>query len=351
MYVCAHMYVCSNALGEHTFNASFVTFPQKHHYRELSQEAQQSLGEIPNKFIDYWTQRFPLLLLHTWITMQCVKNEPIFSQYYHKDYIFSQSLYVNGSKDACSAYSSVTLADNKLNAVQQWIKMKPEPDTAKRDKTQIPNDISEQQYFKQNNFKARKDSEMSPNIRRRNDRGGNRKESSPKRFRNTRRDSYALKSENWRAEDDPTRHLYQKIDLARARDNVNITDQPRHLHNTQYSRDSPENLVLWRDVGRQTDTRKTLEITGTYDTPDFIHRPELKRTDCSDLKPSEIFQTENSLPVAVDYEKQALPSFRQQYKQLKNDDRNQTVKKRHRHKSAEATAVWTLPKSLPPTSD
>jgi hypothetical protein len=30
----------------------FVTSLQKHHYRELSEEAQQSLGEIPDKFVD-----------------------------------------------------------------------------------------------------------------------------------------------------------------------------------------------------------------------------------------------------------------------------------------------------------
>jgi hypothetical protein len=145
--------------------------------------------------------------------------------------------------------------------------------------------------------------------------------------------------------------LYQKIDLARARDNINITDQPRHLNNVQYGRDSPEKLVSWRDVGRQIDTRKTLDRTDTYEAPDSIHRPELPKTDYSDLKPSEIFETENPLLLAVDYEKQALPSWRQQYKQLKNDVRNRSVKKRHRHKSAEAPAVWMLPDPLPPTSD
>jgi hypothetical protein len=317
----------------------------------LSEEAQLSLGEIPDKFIDYWTQRFPLLLLHTWITMHCVKSEPVFSQYYHKDYIFNQSLYVNGSKDVCSTYSSVTMADSNLHAIQHCIKKKPQSDTAKRDKTQMLNDINEQQYFEQINFQARKDSGMSPKIRRRNDRGGNRKEYSPKRFKNTGRGSNASKFDNWRAEDDPVRQLYQKIDLAKARDDINITDHSRYLTNTQYGRDSPEKLISWRDVGRQIDTRRTLDRTVTYEPPASVHRPEdLQKMDYPDLKPSEIFETENPLLLAAN-EMQALSSWRQQYRQPKNDVRNRSVKKRHRHKSAEAPAVWMLPDSLPPRND
>jgi hypothetical protein len=282
--------------------------------------------------------------------MQCVKNEPIFSQYYHKDYIFSHSLYVNGSREACSTYSSVTLAGNKLSAVQHSIKMKRETDSAKRDKTQILNDISEQ-HFEQNNFQARKDSVMSLNIRRWNDRGGNRREGLPKRFKNIGRDSDASKFENWRAEDDPVRQLYQKINLSRARDNINIINQPRHLNNTQYGGDSPQKLVSWRSMGRQIDTTRTLERNDTYEASDSIQRPELAKRDNSDLKPSEICEAENLLLLAVDYEKQAIPSRRRQHKQLKNDVRNQSVKKRHRHKSVEAPAVWMLPESLPPTDD
>lgn len=65
---------------------------KKNHYRELSSEVQKSLGAIPDKFVSYWTHRFPLLLLHTWLAMQCVKSEPIFCQYYQQDYTFCNSL-------------------------------------------------------------------------------------------------------------------------------------------------------------------------------------------------------------------------------------------------------------------
>lgn len=61
---------------------------KKHHYRELSKQAQKNLGEIPVGFVQYWTTRFPLLLLHTWLSMQSVKREPIFKQYFDPNYNF-----------------------------------------------------------------------------------------------------------------------------------------------------------------------------------------------------------------------------------------------------------------------
>ncbi|KAK6624059.1 hypothetical protein RUM44_010917 [Polyplax serrata] len=62
---------------------------KKHHYRELPEEAQQKLGEVPEKFVSYWISRFPLLLLHTWVAMQCVKNEPVLCVYYDSNYNFT----------------------------------------------------------------------------------------------------------------------------------------------------------------------------------------------------------------------------------------------------------------------
>lgn len=61
---------------------------KKHHFRELSEEAQQSLGSTPESFVEYWISRFPLLLLHSWTSMQCVRSEPIFVQYYAHEYTF-----------------------------------------------------------------------------------------------------------------------------------------------------------------------------------------------------------------------------------------------------------------------
>lgn len=64
---------------------------KKHHYRELSLEAQRSLGTIPDEFVMYWMDRFPRLLFHSWLAMQIVRHEPVFRPYYHISYTFAPS--------------------------------------------------------------------------------------------------------------------------------------------------------------------------------------------------------------------------------------------------------------------
>ncbi|XP_022243411.1 serine/threonine-protein kinase/endoribonuclease IRE1-like isoform X1 [Limulus polyphemus] len=61
---------------------------KKHHYRELSKELQTSLGSIPEHFVDYFTSRFPRLLIHSYLSLQCCKDEAVFSNYYDKDSFF-----------------------------------------------------------------------------------------------------------------------------------------------------------------------------------------------------------------------------------------------------------------------
>lgn len=69
------------------FGTLFVFFflslpPQKHHYRELPEDLQNSLGEIPDQFVSYFTSRFPKLLIHTYLSMQQCKHENMFTKYY-----------------------------------------------------------------------------------------------------------------------------------------------------------------------------------------------------------------------------------------------------------------------------
>lgn len=52
-------------------------------------DAQNALGETPEEFKNYWLSRFPLLLVHTWLSMQCVSHETSFSHYYTPVYKFS----------------------------------------------------------------------------------------------------------------------------------------------------------------------------------------------------------------------------------------------------------------------
>ena len=61
---------------------------KKHHYNELPEVTKLMYGRIPDQFTDYWTSRFPKLLIHSWMAMHCIKNEPSFAKYFDKDYDF-----------------------------------------------------------------------------------------------------------------------------------------------------------------------------------------------------------------------------------------------------------------------
>ncbi|XP_057171145.1 serine/threonine-protein kinase/endoribonuclease IRE2 isoform X2 [Ursus arctos] len=55
---------------------------KKHHYRELPTEVRQALGHVPDSFIQYFTARFPRLLLHTYGAMRSCASESLFLPYY-----------------------------------------------------------------------------------------------------------------------------------------------------------------------------------------------------------------------------------------------------------------------------
>uniref|UniRef100_A0A8C4NBB6 non-specific serine/threonine protein kinase n=1 Tax=Eptatretus burgeri TaxID=7764 RepID=A0A8C4NBB6_EPTBU len=54
----------------------------RHHYRELPPEVQETLGEVPEGFVQYFTSRFPMLLLHTYKAMALCQSERAFQIYY-----------------------------------------------------------------------------------------------------------------------------------------------------------------------------------------------------------------------------------------------------------------------------
>ncbi|XP_078520921.1 serine/threonine-protein kinase/endoribonuclease IRE2 isoform X1 [Lissotriton helveticus] len=58
---------------------------KKHHYQELPPDVQETLGELPEQFIQYFTSRFPHLLLHTYRAMRICATERIFHSYYYQD--------------------------------------------------------------------------------------------------------------------------------------------------------------------------------------------------------------------------------------------------------------------------
>ncbi|XP_045115482.1 serine/threonine-protein kinase/endoribonuclease IRE1-like isoform X2 [Portunus trituberculatus] len=61
---------------------------KRNHYRELKEEARMVFGHIPDGYVDYWTSRFPRLLLHSWYAVQCIKTEIIFHKYYDETFNF-----------------------------------------------------------------------------------------------------------------------------------------------------------------------------------------------------------------------------------------------------------------------
>lgn len=82
---------------------------KKHHYRELSPEAQASLGELPDKFTEYWLSRFPCLLIHVWSALQSFRNEPDLKDYYHTDYVFSSEYETNYTNHDCTVNNTLSV--------------------------------------------------------------------------------------------------------------------------------------------------------------------------------------------------------------------------------------------------
>lgn len=83
-----HQQLCLQEASEQTLWLSFSLFcfpPQKHHYRELPPEVQETLGSIPDDFVCYFTARFPRLLLHTYHAMHICCQERLFQHYYAED--------------------------------------------------------------------------------------------------------------------------------------------------------------------------------------------------------------------------------------------------------------------------
>ncbi|XP_036595234.1 serine/threonine-protein kinase/endoribonuclease IRE2 [Trichosurus vulpecula] len=58
---------------------------KRHHYQELSTEVRQALGQVPEEFVQYFTSRFPQLLLHTHKAMGSCASESLFQPYYRTE--------------------------------------------------------------------------------------------------------------------------------------------------------------------------------------------------------------------------------------------------------------------------
>lgn len=75
------------------FNQICLLRLQKHHYRELPEEVQETLGSIPDDFVSYFTSRFPHLLLHTYLAMRWCAQERLFLPYYHSSELLTRTVH------------------------------------------------------------------------------------------------------------------------------------------------------------------------------------------------------------------------------------------------------------------
>lgn len=56
---------------------------QKHHFQDLPDSLRKTLGELPDGFLEYFTHRFPSLLLHVYGVVQLhLRHEPMFRSYW-----------------------------------------------------------------------------------------------------------------------------------------------------------------------------------------------------------------------------------------------------------------------------
>lgn len=74
------------------YATSIIFSFQKHHFRELSEEAQRIFGSTTESYVKYWLSNFPHLLYHTYLSLQPLKHEPVFSKYYSKTYQFHHNI-------------------------------------------------------------------------------------------------------------------------------------------------------------------------------------------------------------------------------------------------------------------
>jgi serine/threonine-protein kinase/endoribonuclease IRE1 len=57
---------------------------KSHHFRDLPSDVQAILGAPPEAFLNYFSSRFPLLLIEVWrLICQHSKKEPTFAQYFN----------------------------------------------------------------------------------------------------------------------------------------------------------------------------------------------------------------------------------------------------------------------------
>ncbi|XP_065338464.1 serine/threonine-protein kinase/endoribonuclease ire-1 isoform X2 [Cloeon dipterum] len=81
-----------NYRGENVRDLLRALRNKKHHYQDLAEDAKEILKNDSKDFLAYFTKRFPLLLIHTWVAMVCIREEPGKQKYYDTSYLFPQNV-------------------------------------------------------------------------------------------------------------------------------------------------------------------------------------------------------------------------------------------------------------------
>nr|CAD7199764.1 unnamed protein product [Timema douglasi] len=234
--------VAAVAHGE-TLSCLWEGVDRKHHYRDLSEEAQQSLGELPNKFVDYWTERFPLLLLHSWLAMQCIRSEPVFDQYYHSSYNFNSTITSMASNN--ERVGQPFPENSKVS--KAWMRRKSGSPYKGALGSKMIGDTVDQQYFDPP-LVQRLNPDRSPKLNKKDVVDYKNKH---KWVSTNLEESHNFESLNWRREDDPIRQRFLRD--GKKVEEISGTLSPRW-------RSARVNTIKYKDVINYNETKEILQI-------------------------------------------------------------------------------------------
>lgn len=92
---------------------------KRHHYRELPEDLKATLGNIPDGYMNYFSTRFPRLLLHTYKIMRDCQIESVFKQYFPEIGTFAEQR-LEMPHYGTETRSSVTLCGLALDSTGQY---------------------------------------------------------------------------------------------------------------------------------------------------------------------------------------------------------------------------------------
>jgi serine/threonine-protein kinase/endoribonuclease IRE1 len=83
---------------------------KKNHYNDCSDELKNDLGQLPGPFLDYFSSRFPELIVHVYRASQFLRRDPNFINYYNpnEDYYFRDLEEIHCSRELDNAPSRLT---------------------------------------------------------------------------------------------------------------------------------------------------------------------------------------------------------------------------------------------------